>query len=83
MHMTLGNLIQSLEIQENPYIDQDGPWTSILTVAAFALRSTYHTTLKATPGQLVFGRDMILNIQHQANWSAIEAHKKDLIRKNN
>jgi hypothetical protein len=75
----LGNLIQSLEIQKNPYIDQDDPWTGILMVAAFALHSTYHTTLNATPGQLVFGRDMILNIQHQADWSAIKAHKQDMI----
>jgi hypothetical protein len=32
---------------------------------------------------LVFGRDMILNIQHQADWSAIKAHKQDMIWKNN
>ena len=48
-----------------------------------ALRSTYHTTLRATPGQLVFGRDMVLNVQHQADWTAIKSRKQELIRKNN
>ena len=43
--------------------------------AAFALRSTYHTTLRATPGQLVFGRDMILNVQYQSDWTAIKSRK--------
>ena len=35
------------------------------------------------PGQLIFGRDMILNIQYLADWTAIKAHKQQLICKNN
>jgi hypothetical protein len=31
-------------------------WGPFLSSAAYAIRSTFHTTLKATPGQLVFGR---------------------------
>ena len=34
------------------------------------------------PGQLVFGRDMILNTQNLADWTAIKAHKQQLIHKN-
>ena len=30
-------------------------------------KSTYHTTLQASPMQLVFGRDAILNIKHVAD----------------
>ena len=35
------------------------------------------------PGQLVFGRDMILNSQYLADWTAIKARKQQLIHKNN
>jgi hypothetical protein len=48
----------------------------ILVAIAFALRSMYHTTLQATPGQLIFGRDMVLNVQHLTDWTAIKAHKQ-------
>jgi hypothetical protein len=27
------------------------------------------------PGQLVFGRDIVLNVQHLTDWTAIKAHK--------
>ena len=35
------------------------------------------------PGQLIFGRDIILNTQYLADWTAIKACKQQLIRKNN
>jgi hypothetical protein len=54
-----------------------------LSATAFAVRSTYHTTLKKSPGQLVFGRDMIFNIKHVANWEYIRQNKQKLIDKNN
>ena len=63
----LRNLIWSFKLQDNPYIDMDDPWSGILAAAAFAMCSTYHTTLHAMPGQLVFGRDMILNMQYLAD----------------
>ena len=35
------------------------------------------------PAQLVFGRDSILNITHEANWKLIRDRKQKLINKNN
>ena len=55
----------------------------ILAATTFAVMATYHTTLKKTPGQLVFGRDMIFNIQHVANWEFIRQNKQRRIDKNN
>jgi hypothetical protein len=81
-HQTLGNLIRSFQLQDKPYYDLDDPWGGILTAVAFALRSTYHMTLQAMPGQLVFGRDMVLNVQHLTDWTAIKARKQQIIRKN-
>jgi hypothetical protein len=43
-----------------------------------AIRSTYHTTLQATPCQLVFGRDMIHNIDFTANLNKIQKRKQDI-----
>ena len=39
--------------------------------------------LQKMPGQLVFGRDMILNIIHRANWEYIRQRKQERINKNN
>jgi hypothetical protein len=64
-------------------MDDDNPWKGILSATAFAVRSTFHTTLKNTPGQLVFGRDMILNVKHEANWEFIRQRKQTIIDKNN
>jgi hypothetical protein len=35
------------------------------------------------PGQLIFGRDMVLNVKHLADWTAIKARKQLIIHKNN
>ncbi len=35
------------------------------------------------PGQLVFGRDIVLNVQHLTDWTAIKACKQQIIHKNN
>ena len=81
-HQMLRYLIRSFELQDNPYLDLDDPWLGI-AAASFAMHSMYHTTLHMMPGQLIFGRDMILNMQYLADWTAIEAQKQELIHKNN
>jgi hypothetical protein len=43
----------------------------------------FHSTLRNTPGQLVFGRDMIFNIKHEANWEFFRKRKQQQIEKNN
>ena len=83
VHQMLVNLIKSFELQDNLYLDLDDPWLGILAAASFAMHSTYHTTLCTMSGQLIFGRDMILNKQYLADWTAIKAHKQQLIHKNN
>ena len=82
VHQVIGNMIRTFEL-ENNYLDEDDPWKGILSATAFAVRSTFHTTLQNSPGQLVFGRDMIFNIQHTANWEYIKQRKQQIIHKNN
>jgi hypothetical protein len=47
------------------------------------VHSTVHATLDATPGQLVFGRDMLLLIQLKTDWARIRQRKQDIINGNN
>ena len=47
-----------------------------LTDAAWAIRSTYHTVLKASPGAAIFGRDMLFNIPFLADWNKIGEHRQ-------
>ncbi|MDY6959585.1 MAG: integrase [Halobacteriota archaeon] len=82
VHQTLGNMVRACNIGEMDY-DEEDPWTGIFSAAAWAIRSTYHTTLDASPGQLVFGRDMIWNISTIANWEKIRARKQKKINENN
>jgi hypothetical protein len=57
-------------------MDEKAPWGQFLASAAYAIRSTFHTTLKATPGQLVFGRDMVLPIKFMADWGKLNNSAK-------
>jgi hypothetical protein len=64
-------------------MDQKDPWSGILAATMFAVRATFHTTLQATPMQLVFGRDAILNGKHITDWEHIRQRKQDRINENN
>ena len=81
IHQVIGNIIRTFEIETN-YLNEVNLFKGVLAAAAFAVRSTYHTTLKKTPGQLVFGCDMIFNIQHVTNWEFIRHNKQKCIDKN-
>jgi hypothetical protein len=48
-----------------------------------AIRSTYHTTLQATPCQLVCGRDMIHNIAFRENWDQVQKRKQGITNNSN
>ena len=45
---------------------------AFLDNAAWAIRSTYHTVLKASPGAAVFGQDMLFDIPFVADWKKLE-----------
>ena len=82
VHQTIGNMIRTFSVQDMD-LDEDDPWSGILSAVGFAIRATVHTTLQATPSQLVFGRDAVLSIPHIANWRYIKDRKQSIIRQNN
>jgi hypothetical protein len=61
VHLTLNDALITAEIDGRELDDKD-PRGLFLSSAAYAIHSSFHTKLKATPGQLVFGRDMVLSI---------------------
>ena len=68
IHQTIGNIIRTFDVSN---IFNNDPWSGILAATMFAVRATYHKTLQASPMQLVFGQDSILNIKHVADWEHI------------
>jgi hypothetical protein len=49
---------------------------TFLTNAAWAIRSTYHTVLEASPGTAIFGRDMLFDIPYIADWNKIGDYRQ-------
>jgi hypothetical protein len=70
-HLTLSDALRPAEIDDRE-MDEKDPWGPFLVSAAYAIRSSFHNTLKATPGQLLFVRDMVLPIKFMADCGAIE-----------
>jgi hypothetical protein len=75
-------LLRTAEI-DGREMDEKYPWGTFLASAAYAIHSTFHTTLKSTPGQLVFGRDMVLPKKFMADWGAIEQQRQKKMGRNN
>ena len=65
INQTIGNTIGTFDVSN---IINNNPLSGILAATMFAVRATYHTTLQASPMQLVFGQETILNIKHVAYW---------------
>ena len=81
-HQTIHNMIRSKGVTGKSDLPI-GSFTGILSAVRYAMNSTVHTTTEATPGQLVFGRDMMHNIRFEADWQYIKDRKLQRIRQNN
>ncbi len=75
-------MLRTKELQK-PTFETVDPWSELLASVAWAICSTHHTILQASPAQLIFSRDMLLNMKFIADWEAIRLRKQDLIDKNN
>jgi hypothetical protein len=82
IHQTLGNILRTYELY-NTEQDLEDAWSGILAAASFALRATIHTTLQATPMQVVFGRDAMLQSKFNIDWTAIKERKRKIAAANN
>lgn len=69
IHQVIGNMLRTMKLEEiylpPPPFD---PFAGVISAIGYAIRSSWHATNRATPGQLVFGRDMAINVRHVADW---------------
>ncbi len=49
-----------------------------LSDGAWAVRFTYHTVLKASPGAAIFGQEILFDIPFIADWQKIGEHRQRL-----
>ena len=82
VHQVLHNMIRTIGIRDSRDLSDYG-WTGVLSAVRQAMRSVVHTTMRATPTQLVFGRDALLNVSFEADWQYIKDRKQKLILQNN
>ncbi len=84
MRQTVGNVLRIL-LHGNPlqnianaaqYVDE------ALAIAMHAMQAGVHLTLGSSPGNLVFNRDMCLNIPLIADWHTITQRREHLIHEN-
>ena len=75
VHQVLGQMLCTAEIDMADSVTLDDV-DVFLDNAAWAIRSTYHTVLKASPGVAIFGRDMLFDIPFKADWNKIGDHRQ-------
>ena len=61
VHKVILNMIVTKDFDNNVFFHID-PWVDTLSSIEWAIRASNHHTIMATPGQAVFGRDMIFNL---------------------
>jgi hypothetical protein len=83
VHQVVHNMIRTSGIDNIDDLKDSWTLPGILAATRRAINSTVHTTLRATPTQLVFGRDAILNINFKADWQYIKERKQKRILQNN
>jgi hypothetical protein len=68
VHQVLGQMLRTTELADSVTPNDIDVF---LDNAAWAICSTYHTVLKASPGAAIFGRDMLFDILFVADWRKI------------
>ncbi len=66
MFKVLGQMLCTAELDIANSVTPDDV-DVFLDNVAWAIRSTYHTVLKASPGAAIFGQDMLFNIPFVAD----------------
>ncbi|MCP4748216.1 MAG: hypothetical protein GY874_19085 [Desulfobacteraceae bacterium] len=66
MHGVLGDMLRTSGLDMSETVTPEDVDNFIVN-AAWAIRSTYHTVLKTSPGVAIFGRDMMFDLPFLAD----------------
>ena len=75
-------MFRTFKLEESE-LDEHNPWALFIADTCFTVRATSHTTMKASPGQLVFGRAMVLPIRYLADWEYLRQVRQKQMTHNN
>jgi len=75
VHQTVGNMLRTKQFDMLPKT-KSGQWDDILASVAWAVRSTTHMVLGSTPGQIVYGRDMLFPLKYVAEWDVLQKRRE-------
>ena len=78
IHQMLGNMLRTKQLEQYTF-DAKDPWSYILAKCAWAVCSTVHLILDATPAQLIFGHDMLFDLSFKVRWHDIhQCHQQSI-----
>jgi hypothetical protein len=75
IHAVLGNMLCTSKLDMAKTV-KASDIDVLLSDAAWAVCSAYHTVLTASPGAAIFGQDMLFYIPFIADWQKIGEHKQ-------
>ena len=67
VHQLILNMLVTKDL-DNKVFDYRYTWGETLSYISWAIRSSYHRTIMAPPGQAVFGRYMLFNLASVDDW---------------
>lgn len=82
IRQVVGSMLKTKDLV-NIEFDELDMWSPILASVAYAIRCSHHSTLNTTHGQLVFGRDMLLDLKFEPNYEQMWATKQKRFKYNN
>jgi hypothetical protein len=77
IHADFGNMLRTSELDMAEMVKASDIGI-FLSDVAWAVHSTYHTVLKASPGAAIFGQDMLFEIPYIADWQKIGKYRQRL-----
>jgi hypothetical protein len=82
VHQVLGQMLRTAELDMADSVTPNDV-NVFLDNEAWAIHSTYHTVLKASPGAAIFGQDMLFDIPFMADWCKIGEQRQSLTNRGN